>query len=70
MKLKSWHLSRRELLRGGGVALSLPLLASMEPASAASSAPEAPKRMLVSYFAYGAYMPDGTSGIPNKLSEA
>ncbi|MEM7477297.1 MAG: DUF1552 domain-containing protein, partial [Planctomycetota bacterium] len=30
----------------------------------------APKRMLVSYFAYGAYMPDGTSGIPNKLSEA
>ena len=23
-----------------------------------------PKRMVVSYFAYGAYMPDGPSGVP------
>jgi hypothetical protein len=61
MKAKSWHLNRRELLRGGGVALSLPFLNGMSWAQGA----ELPKRMLVSYFAYGAYMPNGTSGVPN-----
>ena len=29
MKHKSWHLNRRELLKGGGVALALPLLGGM-----------------------------------------
>lgn len=63
MKSKSWHLSRRELLRGGGIALGLPLLNGM----AAESDP-LPKRMLVSYFAYGAYMPDSPNGIPGKTA--
>ena len=68
MKHKSWHLDRRELLKGGGVALALPLLNGMGKAMGAmSKAPGEggmPKRMLVSYFAYGAYMPDGPSGVP------
>lgn len=64
MKEKSWHLNRRELLKGGGVALALPFLNSMARAMGVSGGAEMPKRMLVSYFAYGAYMPDGTSGIP------
>ena len=60
MKQKSWHLNRRELLKGGGVALALPLLNGM---SWARERPERelPKRMVVSYFAYGAYMPNGTA---------
>ncbi len=57
---KSWHLDRRTLLKGGGVALALPLLQGMVRANTATL----PKRMLVSYFAYGAYMPHGTAGIP------
>ena len=63
MKQKSWHLNRRELLKGGGVALALPLLNGM---SLAEGEPRnaLPKRMLVSYFAYGAYMPNGTQGVP------
>jgi hypothetical protein len=60
MKQKSWHLNRRELLKGGGIALALPFLESMSWAAGK----EMPKRMLVSYFAYGAYMPNGTNGIP------
>ena len=63
MKTKSWHLQRRELLKGGGIALGLPFLNGM--ASGASAKEELPKRMLVSYFSYGAYMPNGTSGIPD-----
>jgi hypothetical protein len=63
MKTKSWHLQRRELLRGGGIALGLPFLNGM--ASAASAKAELPKRMLVSYFSYGAYMPNGSAGIPD-----
>ncbi|MDA0810512.1 MAG: DUF1552 domain-containing protein [Planctomycetota bacterium] len=63
MKQKSWHLSRRDVLRGGGVALALPLLNSMSRADDDSS--NLPKRMLVSYFAYGAYMPNGSNGIPD-----
>jgi hypothetical protein len=66
MKPKSWHLSRRELLRGGGIALALPFLNGMGRAMGmgTGSVPVLPKRMLVSYFAYGAYMPDGPNGIP------
>ncbi len=62
MKHKSWHLNRRELLRGGGVALALPLLHGMSWAR--ESGTEPPKRMLVSYIAYGVYMPNGPNGIP------
>lgn len=63
MKRKSWQLNRRELLQGGGVALALPLLNGMSWAQHPTS--ELPKRMLISYFAYGAYMPHGTHGIPS-----
>ena len=63
MKPKSWHLSRREFLKGGGIALALPFLNCMS--RAAGGAQRAlPKRMLVSYFAYGAFMPEAPSGIP------
>ena len=62
MKQKSWYLNRRDVLQGGGVALALPFLNSMSWSKDAGT--ELPKRMLVSYFAYGAYMPNGTSGIP------
>ena len=55
--MKSWHLSRRELLRGGGVALALPWLEGMTR----SATP--PKRLVVTYISYGAYMPNGPSGI-------
>jgi Protein of unknown function (DUF1552) len=64
MKQKSWHLSRRELLKGGGMALALPFLNAMSWA-AGGEARQLPKRMLVSYFAYGAYMPEGPAGIPS-----
>jgi hypothetical protein len=67
MKYKSWHLSRRELLKGGGIALALPLLNGMGRALGATTgaATQAmPKRMLISYFAYGSYMPDSPEGVP------
>ena len=68
MTQKSWQLDRRELLKGGGVALAIPLLNGMGKTmgATAKAAGEGgmPKRMLVSYFAYGAYMPDGPSGVP------
>ena len=74
MKHQSWHLDRRELLKGGGVAIALPLLNGMGKAMGAISnaAGESgmPKRMFVSYFAYGAYMPDGTSGVPAPKTNA
>ena len=63
MKSKSWHLSRRELLKGGGVALALPFLNGMSWAAAGPKR-ALPKRMLVSYFAYGAFMPEAPGGIP------
>ncbi|MBI1375790.1 MAG: DUF1552 domain-containing protein [Phycisphaera sp.] len=64
MANKSWQISRRAMLRGGGVALALPLLNGMSVASAAASK-QLPKRMMIGYFAYGAYMPDGPSGVPD-----
>lgn len=65
---KTWHLNRRDLLRGGGIALALPFLNGMGRAFGATTGTGAavqsmPKRMLVSYFAYGAYMPDSPSGV-------
>lgn len=61
MAQKSWHLNRRELLRGGGMALALPLLNSMSSARAAMTQ-DVPKRMVVCYFSYGAYMPNEENG--------
>lgn len=63
MTQKSWHLNRRDLLKGAGVALALPSLQAMGATSAVASA--TPKRMMIGYIAYGTYMPDGANGIPN-----
>lgn len=63
MTRKSWHLNRREVLRGVGAALALPLLESMSAGSSKTDDP--PKRMVVSYFSYGAYMPEAKSGVPD-----
>ena len=54
----------------GGAALALPLLNGMRSNSGMTWAQDSehgklPKRMLVSYFAYGAYMPNGASGVPS-----
>jgi hypothetical protein len=56
--LRKIHLSRRELLRGGGTALALPLLESMFPAATAwAQAPAAPKtRLACIYIPHGAVM--------------
>ena len=62
MKQKSWHIHRRELLKGGGLALALPFLDGMVWAKGKEQANQ-PKRMVVSYFSYGAYMPNGSTGI-------
>lgn len=66
MTARPWHLNRRELLYGGGVALALPMLRAMGADAPAAGAPAQPKRLMVSYFAYGAYMPDALNGVPDK----
>ncbi len=43
--------------------MALPLLNGMSWAKDVAS-DDLPKRMLISYFAYGAYMPNGTHGVP------
>lgn len=67
MAKKSWHVNRRDLLKGAGVALALPWLNAMAPTQllANNTANQTPKRLMVGYFAYGAYMPDGSSGVTN-----
>lgn len=64
MAAKSWQLNRRELLRGGGIALALPFLGGMSLARAASGLREGdlPKRLVVSYISYGVYEPNGENG--------
>ena len=67
MSKKSWHLSRREMLRGGGMALALPFLNSMSWARG-TSGPSAPKRMVVTYIGYGVYDPRTKGGAPHAAS--
>ncbi len=50
------------MLTGSGLALALPFLESMSWANTAQ-ANTTPKRMMISYFSYGAYMPNGGNGI-------
>lgn len=50
------HLSRRQLLRGTGVALALPLLESMLPALANAAAATPKSRLACIYVAHGAVM--------------
>ena len=61
MKQKSWHINRREFVRGGGAALALPLLQGMSWGKAAAGK-ALPKRMMVSYISYGVYEPKGKNG--------
>ena len=53
------------MLKGGGIALTLPFLNGMSWAAPCKASLMYPKRMLVSYFSYGAYMPNGGNGIPD-----
>lgn len=71
MSSKSWHLNRRDLIKGAGVAMSLPYLNAMSPgkAGAASAAGGTPKRMMATYISYGVYQPDGPSGIPKQHAD-
>jgi len=55
MYLTKKHLSRRTLLKGTGVALSLPLLDAMIPAHTALAQTAAAKKLRVGFF----YMPHG-----------
>ncbi len=62
--MKSHHMNRRDVLRGGGIALALPFLNSMSRAVGLSGKKLQAKRMLISYIAYGVFdpnTPDGTS---------
>lgn len=61
MTAKSWHLNRREALRGLGATLALPWLEGMERLT--PKAASRPKRLVVTYIAYGAYMPNGPAGV-------
>lgn len=60
MKKKPWQLDRRTLLLGsGGLALGLPQLEAMDWGPRRR---EVPKRLVVCYIAYGAYMPKTKDG--------
>lgn len=68
MAKKSWHLNRREALKGAGLAFALPSLNAMRTdlAYASSQQNANPKRMMIGYIAYGTYMPEGPSGITSQ----
>jgi len=65
MAQKSWHLNRRDVLRGAGVAMALPCLNAMS-ATRAAAATGTPKRFIATYISYGVYQPDGPTGIPKR----
>ena len=67
MSRKSWHMNRRDVLRGGGIALALPFLNSMSWARGLSGGAQ-PKRMVVSYIGYGVYDPRTQGGQPHDWS--
>ena len=70
MSLKSWHLNRRDMLRGAGVALALPYLSAMENAAKAAAAGQGvPKRFMATYISYGVNQPEGTNDIPRKNAD-
>jgi len=56
--MKPTRFSRRKLLRGAGVALTLPLLESMAPAKAYAVATEAPRRMICINNTLGLHTPN------------
>jgi hypothetical protein len=61
-------MSRRDMLRGGGIALALPFLNSMSRAAGLPAAKHQPKRMLVTYIAYGVYDPRTSDGKAHEWS--
>lgn len=61
-------MNRRDVLRGGGIALALPLLNSMSWATGLAGRKQLPKRMLVSYIAYGVYDPRTKDGKAHEWS--
>jgi hypothetical protein len=66
--MKAHHMNRRDVLRGGGLALALPLLNSMSWAAGLAGRKQLPKRMLVSYIAYGVYDPRTKDGKAHEWS--
>ena len=70
MFLTKRHLSRREVLRGAGVTLALPLLDAMIPAATAlAQTAAAPKmRMGFFYIPHGAIMGNTSHGPPGQVS--
>jgi len=66
--MKAHHMNRRDVLRGGGIALALPLLNSMSWATGLAGRKQLPKRMLVSYIAYGVYDPRTPDGKAHEWS--
>ena len=63
MTRKPWLLDRRQMLRGTGAALALPMLECMSSKDIVP--PPRPKRLVVTYMSYGANMPNGKNGITN-----
>ena len=68
MKPKSWHMNRRTVLRGGGLAMALPFLNSMSWAKGLDDGKAMPKRMLVTYISYGVYHPTNEDGSNHEWS--
>ena len=63
MTSKSWQLDRREMIKGAGISLALPMLNSMTWASTGgASATQPPKRMVVTYISYGVFEPQTQNG--------
>ena len=61
MQYKSWQINRRAFLRGGGVAIALPYLDCMSWEKLRIRG-ALPKRLVVSYIAYGVYEPRTKDG--------
>ena len=59
MKQKSWHLDRREMLRGGG---NSPSLSEQHELGQRTCGGRNAKRLLATYISYGVYHPKGKDG--------
>lgn len=59
---RPYSMDRRTLLRGAGAAIALPAFEAMGPRKQPRRRAR-PKRLVVCYFSYGAYMPNGKNGI-------
>ena len=66
--MNKFNLNRRQMLKGTGVALALPFLESLAIDKKSNAAP--PKRLIVSYMAYGCFMPNAKNGIQDMKKAA